>query len=150
MERRGISNILAVILLVLMIVVCVSVIYSFVKKDIKNENKKGDETLSCLQNVDLKLVSSCYTGNQLKFVIMNNNNFDYDTEFFILRVSKEGRTFDVPTNWHSILRGLEQREFIADISKPEEIEEAVFIPKIKEERGYCYGQAIKFKPKQCS
>ncbi len=111
----------------------------------KEENKTS-ETLTCLKEVNLRVTSSCHTENQIKLNIKNNNWFDYDTSFFTLQITRQGNTITVPTNWHSTLYGFEQKQFIVDIDNPYEIDQAAFIPKIKQEKGYCLAQAVKFKP----
>jgi len=149
MKKRGLTSLVAIVLLILIAIMAVFIVYNVVKIFIEKKTGEAGETLTCLTNVDLSLINSCYSSSQIKFTIKNNNNFDYKTDFFILRVIREEITLDVPTNWHSTLHGLEQKEFIADIDEPGKADEFIFIPKIKEEKGYCYGQAITFKPDKC-
>ena len=150
MKKRGISQVLVIALIIMIVIVASVLIYNVIIMLIQEKTESGGETITCLTNVDLSLINSCYSSSQVKFTIKNNNNFDYETDFFILRVIKQGTTLDIPTNWYSVLKGLEQREFIADVDNPQTVDEFVFIPKIKEEKGYCYGQAIKFKPEACN
>ena len=150
MKKRGLTSLVAIVLLILIAIMAVFIVYNVVKIFIEKKTGEAGETLTCLTNIDLSLINSCYSSSQVKFTIKNNNNFDYETDFFILRVIKQGTTLDIPTNWYSVLKGLEQREFIADVDNPQTVDEFVFIPKIKEEKGYCYGQAIKFKPEACN
>ncbi len=149
MGKRGVSSLIVVLLLILLCITLVIIFAVIFKGYIKESEGHAEEQITCIQNVDLSVVSSCYTGNNVKFILRNNNEFDYDTEFFILTVIRSGSTFEVPTNWHYTLNSFEQKEFIAVVDNPEEIEEAIFIPKIKQEGGYCYGQAISFYPVSC-
>lgn len=149
MKKRGVSSTIVVLLLILVCVTLIFIFAVFFKEYAGSSGKSAEEQIACIQNVDLSVLSSCYAENQLKFTLKNNNEFYYDTEFFILKITKDGSTIEVPTNWHYTLNGFEQKDFIADISNPEEVKEAIFIPKIKQDGGYCYGQAISFYPASC-
>jgi len=150
MKRRGISGLIVIILLVLIAIIAFAIVYNLIISFSKEKTGEAGEIITCLQDVNLQVIRACYSENegQLRFTVKNNNGFDYDTEFFILRVIKDGNTIEIPTNWHSTLKGLEQKEFIADIDNPQDADEFVFIPKIKQEQGYCYGQAITFRPEK--
>ena len=149
-SRKGVSNVIYSVLIIGIVFVSFLIVYNVVKMFTEKKTGEAGETITCLTNVDLSLINSCYSSSQIKFTIKNNNHFDYETDFFILRVIKQGTTLDIPTNWHSVLKGLEQKEFVADIDEPQDADEFVFIPKIKEEKGYCYGQAITFRLEACN
>lgn len=150
MKKRGVSQVLVTALVILIVIAAIGVVYSVIKMILYLSVEKTEDTFICLTDVDLSLINSCYSGNQIKFIIQNKNNFDYETDFFILKLNKQGNSLEIPTNWHSTLHGLEQKEFVADVDNPQIADSFIFIPKIKEEKGYCYGQAITFKPEACS
>ena len=153
MKKRGLSIVIVTILLILLAVISVSILSVFIKKNLSGSKEDISESLICLQEVDLDIIDSCYDGvsspNYVKFIVRNNKAFDYDTKYFKIQVIRGGETeeFSMPTLPDSILLGLEQKTFIVPVDSPQEIEKVVFIPKIRQEKGYCYSQALDFKLK---
>ena len=150
MRKEGVSNVLVISLLILVVIIAIVLVYVIIKGNILSSGEKNQESLTCLQDVDLKIISSCYEGNQIQIKVKNNNAFDYNAEFFILRIVRNGESVEIPTQWQSTLAGLETKTFISYADNPEEIEEGLFIPRIEKGKGfYCYGRALEFTLEQC-
>lgn len=154
MHKKGISKIITVVFLILLVFVVILIVFIVVKGIMNSSKEEVEQEITCLTEVDLAILDACYelsdvnSGDEkIKFILVNKNNFNYDTKYFLLNARRIGEdsAFGVPTNMPETLKGLEQRQFEAIVDNPQEIEEIIFIPKIKQEKGYCYGQTIKFK-----
>jgi len=129
-------------------IVLVFIVYNVVNMFIGSSSEKSEEAVTCLKDVNLEIVSSCYSESSIRFIVRNNNDFDYETDFFKIQIVKEGKSLLVATQ-PMTLKGLEQKEFSANLDNPADVNEFLFIPKIKQDKGYCYGQAIKLTPNLC-
>ena len=138
MNKKGISGVVAVVLIILIVILAVVIVWNVVNSAIKKSNEETEETMSCLKDVSLSIVSSCYstTSNQIRFTIKNNNGMEYDSDFLKLQIAKNGQNLDIPTTLFPKLGPLEKKEFVANVNNPENIEEAIFIPMVKESEGY--------------
>jgi len=149
--KKSFSGVITAVLLILIAIITVAIVYVVVTKVLSSSKQKAEEQVTCLTSIDLDILDSCYGADYIQFTLKNNNAFDYETDFFVLKVVRQGETLNlVPTVRPNSINGLEQRVFTADILDADKIEKLVFIPKIKEQAGYCYGQAIEFIPeRQC-
>ncbi len=158
MEKRGVSTIITVVLLILISITAISVVYIVVKGVIINSKENVEQEVTCLTEVDLEIISSCYqvnlanpgSGEILKFTVSNKNNVNYGPDFFLLRVKRTEENFvEIPTSSNSELKAMETNEFFITVDRANKIGEAVFIPKLEENGKECYAQGISFNPTEC-
>ncbi len=150
MEKRGVSGVIVGVLLILVVISAVIIVYIFVTQFTSSSSSKGKDSFDCLSEVNLEIVDSCYSVSngitEVKVSVKNNNGFDYESDFF--SVIANGVTVPIPTALDdSGLGGFEQKEFTF-YGNFDEGAKFSLIPKIRQNEGYCYGNALKFTPEK--
>ena len=74
MKKRGLSQVVAIVLILIISLVAIGVLWGFVKNLLEKETtsiEKAQTALNCIQGVDITILDACYKNNLFKITIKN-------------------------------------------------------------------------------
>jgi len=150
LDSRGLSQVVSTVLIILISIMAIGMLTVFVFNVIKQQNIEEAQTaLNCITDVDVKILSACYTGNLLKIKIKNEKDIILG-DFFLIDIfyfDREKET--IPTPYYTIVNAYESRDLIVPYLSP--IEKIKVIPRIESTAFLCYDNAPEYSNiKECS
>jgi len=150
MKKRGISDVVTVVLLVAFILISAGILFGVIFSIVRGSAEETSGALVCLTEVELGVSGACYDdgANIIKFNVRNKKGLDYGGDFFAVQIFVNGEATIHPTR-QEVLGSFVGKDFIVDHMNPSLIDEIFLIPRVK--RGdYCLGKKVKFDLVECN
>ena len=149
--KKATSSLLIPILLVMTLIIAAVIIFNFEKGFVKNlqGEQGGDLEKACLSNVEAKILSSCYDGNNQITTTIQNIGVLVITSNSIFRIDGNESCIAIPRPFREILPFETQEfSFITECNSPETI---TFVPNIEfnGENKFCDISSVSSKLEPC-
>ncbi|MFH1501002.1 MAG: hypothetical protein ABIE22_03590 [archaeon] len=133
MRKRGNANLVIIVLLILIVVTASLALLLIIKNfNIYEEGEK----FSCLQDVDVTILSACYTNNVLQVEVKNNKAPAIGDFLLFLFNYQDGTSEKIPTPPRTVIGAYEQKTVYVAYNKP--ITEFYIIPRLQQGGQLCY------------
>lgn len=143
-NKKGLSNIVAMLFLVLVALLAIAVFWVVVKNLLQEKTDKiAHGSFNCIKDVDIDILDACYKNNLLKITIKNKRELILGDFFLVTFTYTDGTKETAPTPPHTYLQGYETKTII--VPYIQDTQEIRVIPKIENQVYLCYESAPEYK-----
>jgi hypothetical protein len=139
-DKKGVTQIITIVLLILLAIVTVISINAIIKN---NRSEEIQTRVNCISDVKIKILNVCYERNLLNIEIRNEDDIILG-DFFLIDLFFNNKTLlTIPTPYNTYIDSYETKTIIVPYYN--DLQKIRVIPKIEGQNYLCSGKAPEYK-----